>query len=64
MKIKDKSPLPDVSYYLNLPLKEAKRRFEVAYLAAQFARFHRNAVETAKFIGISRSSFYRKLSTS
>jgi two-component system, NtrC family, nitrogen regulation response regulator NtrX len=47
--------------YVTLPLREARERFERAYLAAQLERFGGNVSRTAAFVGMERSALHRKL---
>ena len=44
-----------------MPLREAREHFEREYLIAQTTRFDGNISKTAAFIGIERSTLYRKL---
>ncbi len=47
--------------YVTLPLREARERFERAYLGAQLERFGGNVSKTAAFVGMERSALHRKL---
>jgi two-component system, NtrC family, nitrogen regulation response regulator NtrX len=47
--------------FLAQPLKEARARFEQAYLAAQLARFAGSITRTAQFVGMERTALHRKL---
>ncbi|TVQ32352.1 MAG: sigma-54-dependent Fis family transcriptional regulator [Geminicoccaceae bacterium] len=47
--------------YVTLPLREARERFERAYLSAQLERFGGNVSRTAAFVGMERSALHRKL---
>ena len=47
--------------YVTLPLREARERFERAYLHAQLERFGGNVSKTAAFVGMERSALHRKL---
>jgi two-component system nitrogen regulation response regulator NtrX len=51
------------SGFLNLPLREARERFEQDYLKAQLQRFQGNMSQTAKFVGMERSALHRKMKT-
>ncbi|MDR0625587.1 MAG: sigma-54 dependent transcriptional regulator [Holosporales bacterium] len=44
-----------------MPIKEARETFERDYLLAQLKRFNGNISQTAKFIGMDRTSLHRKL---
>ena len=46
---------------MNMPLREARERFERAYLSAQIGRFGGNISRTAGFVGMERSALHRKL---
>lgn len=46
---------------LDLPLREARELFEIAYLKAQITRFGGNISKTADFIGMERSALHRKI---
>jgi two-component system nitrogen regulation response regulator NtrX len=47
--------------YVTLPLRDARERFERAYLKAQLDRFGGNVSRTAQFVGMERSALHRKL---
>ncbi|MEO1090966.1 MAG: sigma-54 dependent transcriptional regulator [Pseudomonadota bacterium] len=47
--------------YVTLPLREARERFERAYLRAQLDRFGGNVSRTAAFVGMERSALHRKM---
>lgn len=47
--------------YVTLPLRDARERFERAYLKAQLERFGGNVSRTAQFVGMERSALHRKL---
>jgi len=49
--------------YVTLPLRDARERFERAYLKAQLERFGGNVSRTAQFVGMERSALHRKLRT-
>jgi len=51
----------DVVPGFELPLREARERFERDYLLAQISRFGGNISRTAEFIGMERSALHRKL---
>ncbi len=44
-----------------MPLREAREAFERRYLASQLRRFGGNISRTAAFVGMERSTLYRKL---
>ena len=46
---------------INKSLREAREMFERQYLSAQLERFNGNVSKTAKFVGMDRSAFHRKL---
>ena len=46
---------------LSVPLREARESFEKEYLVSQLKKFGGNISKTAKFIGMERSAFHRKL---
>ncbi|MHC8509430.1 MAG: nitrogen assimilation response regulator NtrX [Rhodospirillales bacterium] len=46
---------------LELPLREAREKFERKYLELQYQRFAKSASKTAEFIGMERSALHRKL---
>lgn len=46
---------------MNLPLREARERFERSYLLTQVHKFEGNISKTAEFIGMERSALHRKL---
>ena len=45
----------------SMPLRLARKRFEVEYLMLQMNRFGGNVSRTAKFVGMERSALHRKL---
>ena len=45
------------------PLREARERFEKAYLTSQIKKHKGNISKTAEFIGMERSALHRKLKT-
>ena len=47
--------------FVSMPLRDARERFERAYLGAQLERFGGNISRTANFIGMERSALHRKL---
>lgn len=47
--------------YIGLPLKDARDKFEKAYLQSQLSRFDGNISKTAKFVGMERSALHRKM---
>ncbi len=47
--------------FISLPLREAREKFERAYLLSQIKRFDGNISQMAKFIEMERSALYRKL---
>ena len=47
--------------FISLPLREAREKFERAYLLSQIKRFDGNMSHMAKFIEMERSALYRKL---
>ena len=47
--------------FISLPLREAREKFERAYLLSQMKRFDGNISQMAKFIEMERSALYRKL---
>ena len=49
-------------YIFTLSLKEARRVFEYDYILKNLNRYDGNVSKTAKFIGMERSAFHRKLS--
>ena len=49
-------------YIFTLSLKEARKVFEYDYILKNLDRFDNNVSKTAKFIGMERSAFHRKLS--
>ncbi len=46
---------------LSIPLREARENFEKEYLVSQLKKFGGNISKTAKFVGMERSAFHRKL---
>jgi two-component system nitrogen regulation response regulator NtrX len=46
-----------------MPIKEAREAFEKDYLKSQLKRFNWHISQTAKFIGMDRTSLHRKLKT-
>jgi len=46
---------------LSVPLREARETFEKEYLISQLKKFGGNISKTAKFVGMERSAFHRKL---
>jgi DNA-binding NtrC family response regulator len=46
---------------LDLPLPEATRRFQVAYIKKQIARARGNITDAAERLGLHRSNLYRKM---
>jgi two-component system nitrogen regulation response regulator NtrX len=46
---------------MSLPLREAREKFERAYLLSQLERFDGNISQMAKFIEMERSALHRKL---
>ncbi len=46
---------------LDLPLAEATRRFQAAYIKKQIARARGNMSDAAERLGIQRSNLYRKM---
>ncbi len=46
---------------MQLPLREARERFERSYLLTQVHKFEGNISKTAEFIGMERSALHRKL---
>ena len=46
---------------LSVPLKEAREKFEKAYLTIQLKKFNGNISKTANFVGMERSALHRKL---
>lgn len=46
---------------INMPLREARTRFERTYLLNQIERFEGNISRTAEFVGMERSALHRKL---
>lgn len=55
--IEDLNPLLS----LDLPLQEATRRFQVAYIKKQIARERGNMNDAAECLGLERSNLYRKM---
>ncbi len=53
----------DTQEVLQLPLREAREKFEKQYLLSQVSRFSGNISQTAHFIGMERSALHRKLRT-
>jgi len=50
------------NYIFSLSLREARKEFEYDYILKNLNRFDGNISKTAKFIGMERSAFHRKLS--
>jgi len=46
---------------LSIPLREARETFEKEYLISQLKKYGGNISKTAKFVGMERSAFHRKL---
>lgn len=46
---------------LELPLTEATRRFQAAYIKKQIARAGGNVTDAAERLGLQRSNLYRKM---
>ena len=46
---------------LDLPLSEATRRFQAAYIKKQLARARGNMTDGAERLGLHRSNLYRKM---
>ena len=46
---------------LDLPLPEATRRFQAAYIKKQIARARGNMSDAAERLGMHRSNLYRKM---
>ena len=46
---------------LDLPLPEATRRFQAAYIKEQIARARGNITEAAERLGLHRANLYRKM---
>ena len=46
---------------LDLPLSEATRRFQAAYIKKQLARARGNMTDAAERLGLHRSNLYRKM---
>ena len=46
---------------LDLPLSEATRRFQTAYIKKQLARTRGNMTDAAERLGLHRSNLYRKM---
>ena len=46
---------------LDLPLSEATRRFQAAYIKKQLARARGNMIDAAERLGLYRSNLYRKM---
>ncbi len=49
--------------FIDMPLREARSRFEQDYLMAQLHRFDGNISRAAEFIGMERAALHRKLKT-
>ena len=47
--------------FMSYPLREAREKFERAYLISQMKKFDGNITQMAKFIKMERSALYRKL---
>ena len=45
----------------NLPLKDARKKFEKNYLVNQLSRFKGNIARTSSFVGMDRSALHRKI---
>ena len=45
----------------NLPLKDARKKFEKNYLLNQLSRFKGNMARTSSFVGMDRSALHRKI---
>ena len=46
---------------LDLPLPEATRRFQAAYIKKQIARARGNMTDAAERLGLHRANLYRKM---
>ena len=46
---------------MNLPLRNAREKFEKDYLAFHLRRFDGNISRTAEFVGMDRAALHRKL---
>ena len=46
---------------LDLPLSEATRRFQAAYIKKQLARARGNMTDAAERLGLHRANLYRKM---
>ena len=57
----DDSPQGMTGSVASMPLRLARKRFEVEYLMLQMNRFGGNVSRTAKFVGMERSALHRKL---
>ncbi|MBQ7524501.1 MAG: sigma-54-dependent Fis family transcriptional regulator [Alphaproteobacteria bacterium] len=57
----DGGELPFLSAVAELPIAEARKKFEKEYLLEQLKRFAGNVSQTAKFVGMERSALHRKL---
>lgn len=55
------SDLSGVRGFIDLPLREAREKFERDYLSTQIGRFQGNISKTSEFIGMERSALHRKL---
>ena len=47
--------------FMSYPLREAREKFERAYLKSQMKKFDGNITQMANFIKMERSALYRKL---
>ena len=52
---------PDDLYNFDLPLREAREKFERAYLEYQLKQFNGSVSKIAKNVGMERTHLYRKL---
>ena len=55
-------PLNEPDFY-DLPLKEARERFEKAYLEYHLEKFGGNVARLSQAIGLERTHLYRKLNS-
>ncbi|BBN58654.1 sigma-54-dependent transcriptional regulator [Hydrogenovibrio marinus] len=60
---KQDSSLPLATVDTSINLKQAKERFEAAYLSQMLRETGGNVTETAKLSGVERTNLYRKLKT-
>ena len=58
-KESEKNKSPNENY--NIPLKEARKKFEKNYLQKQLIRFKGNIARTSSFVGMDRSALHRKI---